>query len=244
MGAGRHRLPFGLTFALAENAAKTVCSFGLTPKLRACTRWTAAEPGGPSRPTTARWKRAASSMRRASTPTRCTTWPTRRTHDHHGPAEITSCLTTAGRHGAVFQLPGKYGKGRAGHAHGPRQPAGRADGHRCGRRRLPPQRRRAWTRCAQNPGWRSRISRCARPSRALRACAPRHGMTFSSADRARLCGLRGHRVPGPVQRPGHRRDGGGHRARQSALTISPILTRHAGHSEPQGAGFCRAGRTY
>lgn len=71
--------PFGLTFALAENAAKTVCSFGLTPKLRACTRWTAAEPGGPSRPTTARWKHAASSMRRAYTPTRCTIWPTRRT---------------------------------------------------------------------------------------------------------------------------------------------------------------------
>ena len=71
--------PFGLTFALAENAPKTVCSFGLTPKLRACTRWTAAEPGGPSRPTTARWKRAASSMRRAYTPTRCTIWPTRRT---------------------------------------------------------------------------------------------------------------------------------------------------------------------
>ena len=71
--------PFGLTFALAENAAKTVCSFGLTPKLQACTRWTATEPGGPSRPTTARWKRAASSMRRAYTPTRCTIWPTRRT---------------------------------------------------------------------------------------------------------------------------------------------------------------------
>ena len=71
--------PFGLTFALAENAAKTVCSFGLTPKLRACTRWTAAEPGGPSRPTTARWKHAASSMQRAYTPTRCTIWPTRRT---------------------------------------------------------------------------------------------------------------------------------------------------------------------
>lgn len=71
--------PFGLTFALAENAAKMVCSFGLTPKLRACTRWTAAEPGGPSRPTTARWKPAASSMRRVYTPTRCTIWPTQRT---------------------------------------------------------------------------------------------------------------------------------------------------------------------
>ena len=60
--------PFGLTFALAENAAKN----GVPPKLRVCTRWTAAEPGGPSRPTTARWKHAASSMRRAYTPTRCT----------------------------------------------------------------------------------------------------------------------------------------------------------------------------
>lgn len=71
--------PFGLTFALAENAAKNGVQFRFDTKLRACTRWTAAEPGGPSRPTTARWKRAASSMRRAYTPTRCTIWPTRHT---------------------------------------------------------------------------------------------------------------------------------------------------------------------
>ncbi len=77
---GRHRLPVRSDVCVGgERRQKTVCSFGLTPKLRACTRWTTAEPGGPSRPTTARWKHAASSMRRAYTPTRCTIWPTRRT---------------------------------------------------------------------------------------------------------------------------------------------------------------------
>lgn len=66
--------PFGLTYALAENAAKTACGSGLTPKSPVCTHC----PGvvGRSIPTAAAARRAASSMRRASTPTRCTTWPT------------------------------------------------------------------------------------------------------------------------------------------------------------------------
>ena len=53
--------PFGLTYALAE-------------KSPVCTHCPGAV--GRSIPTAAAAKRAASSMRRASTPTRCTTWPT------------------------------------------------------------------------------------------------------------------------------------------------------------------------
>ena len=67
--------PFGLTFALAENAAKNGVQFRFDTKVTGLHPLDGGGAGGPSRPTTARWKRAASSMRRVYTPTRCTIWP-------------------------------------------------------------------------------------------------------------------------------------------------------------------------
>ena len=170
--------PFGLTFALAENAAKNGVQFRFDTKVTGLHRWTAAEPGGPSRPTTARWKHAASSMRRAYTPTRCTIWPTRRTPDHHGPAgEITSCLTTrrGGQCAGTAFVPaaGQIRQGRAGNAHGARQFVG------SGRRPSDVDDKEATATTAagldevrEKSGLAVRTFRCARPSRASRVCAP------------------------------------------------------------------------
>ncbi len=67
--------PFGLTYALAENAAKNGVQFQFDTAVTGCTPLRT-DAAGPSKPTTARWRRAASSMRRAYTPTRCTIWRT------------------------------------------------------------------------------------------------------------------------------------------------------------------------
>lgn len=215
--------PFGLTFALAENAAKNGVQFRFDTKV---TGLHPLDGGGTG------W---AVETDHGTLETRCIVNAAGVYADTlHNMADAAHPMTimarrgdyflldhTAGQHvrHTVFQLPGKYGKGVlvTPTVHGS---AGRADGHRRGRQ----------GGHGHDGGGPGRGAGEIRPRGQGYSAAPDHHELRGSArprdaarllhrrDRARLCGLRGHRVARPVQRPGHRCDGRGHRARQSALT--------------------------
>ena len=133
---------------------------------------------------------------------------------------------TAGQHvrHTVVPAAGQVRQGRAGHAHGPRQPAGRPHGHRCGRQEATATTAAGLDEVRTKSGLAVKdipLRQTITSFAGLRAHEARHD--FSSVRLPRLCGLRGHRVPGPVQRPGHRRDGGGHRAGRLAAKGKPSL---------------------
>lgn len=127
--------PFGLTYALAENAAKNGVRFRFDTKVTGLHPL----PGGGWQVDTDCGSCQARCIVNAAGVYADTL---HNLADAAHPMKITARRGdyflldhTAGQHvrHTVFQLPGKYGQGRAGHAHGPRQPAGWPHGHRCGR---------------------------------------------------------------------------------------------------------------
>ena len=226
--------PFGLTFALAENAAKNGVQFrfdtkvtGLHPLDGSGTGW-AVETDHGTLETRCIVNAAgvyADTLHNMADAAHPMTITARR--------EITSCLTTRrGQHvrHTVFQLPGKYGKGVlvTPTVHG---------NLLVGPTAIDVDDKEATATTAagldevrENPASRSRTFRCARPSRASRVCAPtRRGTTSSSArSRPALWTARPSSRPAcPAPRPSVRWS----RTSCAAVctyTISPILTRRAG----------------
>ena len=214
--------PFGLTFALAENAAKNGVQFRFDTKV---TGLHPLDGGGTG------W---AVETDHGTLETRCIVNAAGVYADTlHNMADAAHPMTITARRGdyflldhaagqhvrhTVFQLPGKYGKGVlvTPTVHGNLLVGPTAID-------VDDKEATATTAAGLDEGE-------IRPRGQGHSAAPDHHKLRGSArprgaarllhrrDRARLCGLRGHRVARPVQRPGHRCDGRGHRARQSALT--------------------------
>lgn len=226
--------PFGLTFALAENAAKNGVQFRFDTKV------TGLHPldGGGSG-----W---AVETDHGTLETRCIVNAAGVYADTlHNMADAAHPMTitarrgdyflldhTAGQHvrHTVFQLPGKYGKGVlvTPTVHG---------NLLVGPTAIDVDDKEATATTAagldevrENPASRSRTFRCARPSRASRVCAPTRRDTTSSSARSRpaLWTARPSSRPAcPAPRPSVRWS----RTSCAAVctyTISPILTRRAG----------------
>ena len=233
--------PFGLTFALAENAAKNGVQFRFDTKV---TGLHPLDGGGTG------W---AVETDHGTLETRCIVNAAGVYADTlHNMADAAHPMTitarrgdyflldhTAGQHvrHTVFQLPGKYGKGIlvTPTVHGNTLIGPTADDHDDKEATNTTRQGLDHGGHGHDGGGPGRGAGEIRPRGQGHSAAPDHHELRGSArprgaarllhrrDRARLCGLRGHRVPGPVQRPGHRRDGGGHRAGQLAAKGKPGL---------------------